>query len=172
TRRARPRPRLDCRATHGRTSDRALPGQRCYIHEVRYDLFFAARAAIPTLRRILDYFAQRPHYTIENHRASYLNPLTGVDFSFDLQTGTGEYIASFHLEYLRSHVFALEARPEVVAFIEAFDLSLYDPQEGSVHPDALEPEALIRGYNQGNARAHQRHFREAEIFTVAYSLES
>lgn len=127
---------------------------------MRYELFFAARHAVPSLPQLHAYFAGRPHYQVASDRASYFHPSTGVGFAFSFHPVEGEYLVIFSVEYLRSHVFVLEARPEVAAFIAHFDLAVYDPQDGGMTEGAFEAEAMLRGYNHGNALAHRWHFRE------------
>lgn len=115
---------------------------------------------MPPLPLFHEYFARRPHYTVDRDHARYLNPATGVAFEFSFHPTASEYIAIFYVDYLRSHVFVLEARPEVAAFIEHFDLALYDPHDGGMTHGTFEAEGMLRGYNHGNGQVHRRHLRE------------
>lgn len=93
-----------------------------------------------------DYFSSRPPYEVAAHEASYLNESTGVYFSF----GDAEGRASFHLHYFRPHIFALEAEPEVAAFVENFGLEVDDTQIHGMGQGPYSSEGFLRGWSAGN----------------------
>lgn len=135
-------------------------GASCYILEVRYDLFFAARGRVPSLTALREYFAGRSGYSCSGDRARYHNPATGVSFEFDLRVQSDEYVMAFELEYFRSHVFGLEALPEVAALVRHFDFGVYDPQSAEITDGSFSADRMLRGYNESNAAAYRVRLRE------------
>lgn len=143
-----------------------------------YDLYFrrspsAGPVPAEDFRR---YFAQRPHYTLQNDGdvAFYGNEQTGVYFSFERgareDEGDDEELAAFppddqgdagvafNLNYYRPHVFGLEAEPEVRAFVAHFGLSVDDPQIGGMGRDAYSTEGFLNGWNAGNMLGYRSVF--------------
>src|SRR5436190_23953911 len=105
-----------------------------------YDLYFCAtddRQPL-TLSDLRAFFGARPHYQMNPGQAWYQNEDTHVYFSFEHSDDDGTVEphparysnVMFNMNFLRPHVFALEAEPEVRAFVEAFELAVDDPQEG------------------------------------------
>ncbi len=127
-----------------------------------YDLNFRKKKGEEfPLKDFEDYFASRPHYTVANGQAIYGNEATGVYFIMDHNADTytdedeGVSQSSFNLNYFRPHIFALEAEPEVRAFVEHFDFRVKDDQIGGHHSDIYDREAFIRGWNAGNKFSFQ-----------------
>ena len=119
-----------------------------------YDLFFTEPKI--TLQQFEDYFADRDNYKVEKTQAWYANEDTGVYFSFDYEDEPDEdpeapsFIVSFNLNYYRPHVFALEAEPEIQAFVNQFGFKIHDPQAEGMGDGPYSTEGFIRGWNQGN----------------------
>lgn len=136
-----------------------------------YDLFFRTRTGHPplTAEAFQTWFQERPHYTVSGGEAAYANESTGVSFTFNfnfedevelLEDGEdgGEperttLHAAFTLNYLRPRFFALEAEPELAAFVEHFELEVEDPQTNGMGSGPYSREAFLRGWNTGNAFA-------------------
>jgi hypothetical protein len=130
-----------------------------------FDLSFYRPKGKPPLteEEFLGHFQGRAHYQISEARAAYENEDTGVYFSFsysdasnsegDEDEGTGEVgprSAWFNMNYCRPHTFALEAEPEVTAFVQALALQIYDPQTGGMGRGKYTPEGFLRSWNSGN----------------------
>lgn len=139
-----------------------------------YDLFFYSspkEKADP--RSLLEYFGRRPNYRIEAHQAIYENPNSGVYFIWDIGIRNGdptkapvddqdaqldprgEPAAQLILNYLRPHIFGLEAEPEVTAFVETFHLPLHDPQVGGMGDGPYSRDGFLNGWNKGNQVAYK-----------------
>lgn len=146
-----------------------------------YDLFFRTRAESPPLtpEAFQAWFQERPHYRVSGGEAAYGNEATGISFSFNLSSGeeledeealedeeepAPRIDAAFNLNYLRPHTFALEAEPEVAAFVRHFALEVEDPQVEGMGSGAYSREGFLHGWNVGNAFAH-RAFRKREADT-------
>jgi hypothetical protein len=133
-----------------------------------YDLFFRTRSGTPplTAERFEDWFQSRPHYQVSGGEAVYGNGDTGVYFTFNFASDAEEALdapgleddgeplprmdATFTLNYHRPHVFALEAEPEVAAFVAHFGLEVEDPQTHGMGSGPYSREAFLRGWNAGN----------------------
>lgn len=126
-----------------------------------YDLFFQRQNGAGLTRgEFSDYFGARPHYKVEaNGQALYENEDTGVYFIMEHNEVEGivktedlsEYSpANLSLNYLRPHIFTLEAEPEIAAFVKAFDLSITDLQNSGNPSNVYDKEAFVRGWNHGN----------------------
>lgn len=110
------------------------------------------------------WFAGRPNYDVQGNEIGYLNRDTGVYFSarlFDApadadveEGGPGAPFVAFNMNYARPHVFALEAEPEIGAFVEAFSCSVQDPQ-GAMGEGRWSPELFIAGWDAGNRFGYQ-----------------
>src|SRR5262249_11873553 len=61
----------------------------------------------------------------------------------------------FNMNYYRPHFFGLEAVEEVDALVEAFDLTVSDPQAEGMGEGEYTSEGFLRGWNAGNGFAHQ-----------------
>lgn len=138
-----------------------------------YDLFFRTRTGHPplTAEAFQAWFQERPHYTVSGGEAVYANESTGVSFTFnfasedelegvegdegaeDSDEPVPDLHAAFNLNYLRPRFFALEAEPELAAFVEHFELEVEDPQTNGMGSGPYSREAFLRGWNTGNAFA-------------------
>lgn len=59
---------------------------------------------------------------------------------------------SFHINYARPFIFALEAEPELAAFVERFKPMIDDPQTNEIRSD-YSRDAFFRGWQSGNKLA-------------------
>jgi hypothetical protein len=130
-----------------------------------FDLSFYRTGEKPPLTQeeFLTHFQGRPHYQVSGTRAHYENEDTGVSFTFDYggasnregeeDEGTSEVAprsAWFNMNYCRPHTFALEAEPEVTAFVQALSLRIDDPQTNGMGRGEYTPEGFLRSWNSGN----------------------
>lgn len=135
-----------------------------------YDLYFRRRREAGPLSAadVLGYFAGRSHYAVDREAASvtYANERTGVYFSFELtppfsddeaeaDDGTVDAGVSFNLNYFRPHIFALEAEPELAAFVERFGLSVDDPQNDGMGRGPYHRDGFLKGWHAGNRFAYR-----------------
>jgi hypothetical protein len=125
-----------------------------------YELIFRSRedGPAPPIEDLRGFFENRVHYRMNGFIAQYLNEDTGVYFWFDL---AGERSPSFHMNYARPHVFALEASNELTSFVNQFDLMVDD--EGA----AMEfgREWFTREWSGGNRAG----YRTASDPSVGYT---
>ena len=134
-----------------------------------YDLSFAAPdGESPLMTDFLEYFEGRDHYAYRGTDVWYQNEDTGVYFSFDLapedeNTDDDEELledidfeahAAFNINFFRPPYFALEALPEVKAFVERFSFRVDDPQICGMGRGAFSDEGFLSGWNAGNDLAH------------------
>jgi len=110
---------------------------------VSYDLSFLTRDGAPPISEeaFVRHFANRPGY---REPGEYANEDTGVYFQFTFDDAS----VSFEINLYRPHVFALEAEPEVSAFVAAHDLEVEDPQMGGGGSYARE--RFLEGWNRSN----------------------
>lgn len=123
-----------------------------------YDLYFIPRTGSqpPTGDDFVAYFQSRPLYASRDGQAWYSNEDTGVYFSFELAEADPETPAawaSFNLNFNRPHFFALEALPEVEAFVHAFGSMVDDPQIDGMGEGEFDSEKFLVGWSRGNAVA-------------------
>jgi hypothetical protein len=123
-----------------------------------YDLFFKPSPQL-TNDRFMAFFAGREGYELQGSQAWYANQDTGVYFSFgwnepsehdELGDDEDPHAASFNLNYMRPPFFALEAEPEVRAFVEHFGPEILDPQTEGMGEGPYSAEGFLRGWNAGN----------------------
>jgi hypothetical protein len=131
---------------------------------VSYDLFFRTRSGTLPAERFEAYFRGRPNYTIDARQGFYENSDTGVYFSFEQDDGAestddnvdgGPIVATFNMNYFRPSVFALEAQPEVAAFVREFNLTVFDPQDDGMGEGEYDSARFLSGWNAGNAFAYR-----------------
>jgi hypothetical protein len=126
-----------------------------------YNLAFKARDPGKTISEedYRAYFQQRPHYEIDGDMACYQNEDTGVYFWFDYDHDTDSRAEmadlqllpiSFNLNFMRPHPFALEAEPEVAAFVRAFDLTVFDTDIDGMRDGEYSRDGFLRCWNTGN----------------------
>jgi hypothetical protein len=98
-----------------------------------YSLEFRFRPAVRR-ERILQYFAERKHFTAENDNLVYQHPDTDAYFFVRLRSGRNILLqqavacAEFEINYFRPSYFGIEAEKELAAFVAAFQPSIEDPQ--------------------------------------------
>ncbi len=124
-----------------------------------YDLYFQKKDGDFSLDEFNTYFKSRNHYTIEGQQATYENKDTGVYFIMEHnQDGLLDEIknenihsqVSLSLNYLRPHIFALEAEPEIKSFVKTFNLSIIDPQDNGNPSSVYDKDLFLKGWNAGN----------------------
>lgn len=107
---------------------------------------------------IRDWCMARPNYQVEDDQVTYANPETGVCFTFHIDAttetvdddeGPGGPSVAFNMNYFRPHTFALEAEPEVAAFLARFPSRIDDPQRMGDGPYTRE--GFLEGWNYGNS---------------------
>lgn len=137
-----------------------------------YDLFFRpSRGTGPSPEELLAYFDGRARYRIEGTEAWYQNDDTGVYFVFEVgdqeeEEAAGLVPVAFNLNYVRPHVFGLEAELELARFVAHFDLLVRDPQTSGAGEGAYSAERFLRGWDAGNelaCRAGHRTPGDAEV---------
>lgn len=123
-----------------------------------YDLHFDREKPV-TAEEFSTYFSGRPNSRLENRKAWYENQNTGVYFSF-LRPDAGESEmlerqsqASFNINLYRPHFFALEAAPELDAFIKRFQFTVFDPQERD--GEVFSIERFLSNWNRSNEFSYQ-----------------
>ena len=121
-----------------------------------YDLFFDLTQSL-AVEDVKGFFRKRNNYRFER-AAIYENPATGVYFSFDLAADKLNKQAirnvTFTLNYFRPHFFALEAEPEVCAFVEHFSPAIEDPQIDGMGTGPYSSQKFLQGWNKGNTFAY------------------
>jgi hypothetical protein len=143
-----------------------------------YDLAFARRSGAPlTKEDFAEHFAARPRYKLKGSHAFYANQDTGVYFNFEHGAGShadadrgadedgdpggsGTAVASFTINYFRPPFFALEAAPELAAFVGRFDLVVHDQQMDGMGDGDYSDEGFLRGWTTGNRFGHQAIVQE------------
>jgi hypothetical protein len=121
-----------------------------------YDLYFHPRSGVLDRERAAAHFAARPHYARQGDQFWYENPDTGVYFAFRLPSERGGEDAlstNFNLNYNRASFFAMEAEPELAAFVKALDLTVEDPQFEGMGEGDYDSAGFMRGWSKGNAAA-------------------
>ena len=121
-----------------------------------YDLYFKLRKPEPLpFGAFAAHFQPRRNYKVLPQQAICQNEDTGVYFSFDLgklqnEERTDLLPIKFNLNYMRPHVFALEAEPEVRMLVKRFDLLVIDPQIGGMGEGEYSTDGFLAGWNKGN----------------------
>lgn len=110
---------------------------------------------------IAAHFAGRANYRVDARQAAYENPDTGVRFTFDIGAPDGAGGAegagrdgprvAFTLACRRSHVFGLEAEPEIAAFVSAFRCRIRDPRAGGMAAGTYSRDGFLESWNRRNA---------------------
>jgi hypothetical protein len=119
-----------------------------------YDLNFNFGNNRPSPKELSGHFVRRPNYELTKGQVVYQNEKTGVYFIFNWkmpgdQEDDEDADATFILNYFRPYIFALEAEPEVAAFIERFEPSIEDPQVDGME-DTYSRDGFLRGWKSGN----------------------
>ncbi len=122
-----------------------------------YDLYLIPK--VFDTKAIRAFFEGRLHYQVGDSQAVYDNEDTGVYFIFDTVAVAGIYDeeeagraphVALNLNYYRPHIFALEAEPEVAAFVQAFTCSVFDPQVDGMEDGIYSRERFLAGWTKGN----------------------
>lgn len=126
-----------------------------------YDLYLYRRPGAKPLKKkgFQAAFKGRPRCTVDGTQAGYQNDMTGVYFSFYYSSGKdaedGREHIHFNLNYLRSHVFGLEAEPVLTQVVADLDLVVSDPQNEGMGDGEYTPDGFLRGWSAGNRFGHQ-----------------
>jgi hypothetical protein len=107
--------------------------------------------ALPNQQALVRYFAGRAHYYVTGGQALYDNQSTEVYFSFGIEARE----VKFRLDYVRCHVFALEAIAELEAFIKAFHCSVENPGDQPGKAAAFSRQRFLREWFKGNTEAYR-----------------
>jgi hypothetical protein len=124
-----------------------------------YDLYFTADSGKKIDKKAFAaHFGGRRNYEVSKKQAIYQNEDTGVYFIFDAPDADG--VVAFNLNYFRSHVFGLEAAPELEIFVTTLGVTAGDPQ-GEIEDGApFTREGFLRGWNAGNEFAYRSMLKE------------
>ena len=123
-----------------------------------YDLYLHLKPALPP-GQVVNYFASRRHYKIEDGKVIYENRDTGVYFFLRFHSGRDFLLRRtvqtihFEINYFRPAFFALEAEKELSAMIARFQPRIEDQQmEGMNEGEGpYSAEGFFSGWNFGNA---------------------
>jgi len=137
-----------------------------------YDLFFKPRKSDDSAQDFAKYFSARQHYEVTETQALYQNEDTGVYFVFDLQNEPDEdeeadgaevetYPVALNLNYFRPTFFGLEAEPEVAAFVQAFEMTVSDPQD-KMRNGKYDSKKFLAGWNHGNEFGYSAILRDPD----------
>ena len=136
-------------------------------HELRSRLSIPRLCDTRSRARDPAIFQQPSNYETTDAQAWYSNDATGVYFSFSLghEDADNKGIevveprdpnvvpVEFNMNYYRPHYFALEAEPEVRAFVDHFDLVVCDLQNNGMGLSEFTTEGFLTGWNTGNELA-------------------
>ena len=132
-----------------------------------YDIYFLRDKPLEAAE-FQSYFAGRPHYEMNGDQAWYNNEDSGVYFSLeradpeDEEDSELDAAATFNMNLFRPHFFALEAAPEVQAFIQHFGFEFHDPQLDGMAHGPFSTDGFIRGWNKANQFAYRALFNSEE----------
>lgn len=147
-----------------------------------YDLYLRPATGRLLAHQFMDYFSSRQHFSIEASQAWYRNDDTQTYFVFEYNEQVDDDVApadkqhvwcNFALNYFRPSYFAQEAVPELLAFIEKFDLRVNDPQIDGVQWSRFNADQFLNAWNRGNEAGYQSLLaekRRTETFALS-SLE-
>ena len=149
-----------------------------------YDLNFRSRSPGRSISReaFARYFKERKFFSLSESQAWYSNEDSGVYFSFDYAnldnslnsdnvTDPSLLPVSFNLNFFRPHSFGLEADFEVSAFVNAFNLTVSDPQISGMGNGEYTTTGFLDGWNAGNEVAY-RAFLSQDPTPKVYTLPS
>jgi hypothetical protein len=130
------------------------------VFAMSYDLYFHCRGSQEIPQAAFNaYFGARANYGHDGDPGRYANEDTGVYFSFQFADdrdgdeddgGQRAATATFNVNYIRPHIFGLEAEPELAAFVRHFDLTVEDPQLNGMGEGEYSREGFLAGWNAGN----------------------
>jgi hypothetical protein len=130
-----------------------------------YDLYFKRSQPLPILE-LRSFFVDRRHYEMNGDQAWYGNEDTGVYFSFEPsepeKDAESEFQAqaAFNMNMFRPHFFALEAAPEIDAFVRHFEFEIFDPQMGGMADGIFSMEGFIRSWNNSNQFGYRAYLQQ------------
>lgn len=162
-----------------------------------YDLYLFPHGALSNAD-FFQFFSERRHYKLtDDGEACYHNPATGVYFTFsyspaasaaeiaaeiaedpELAEDTGwrsdrERVSIFfNMNYVRPHVFGVEAVSEVAAVVEAFACNIRDDQLDGMGRAAFTRDGFVRGWNVGNRFGYQVFHSQVVDATSAEQIQS
>lgn len=113
-----------------------------------YDLHL--QGALPTDAALRQHLSARPNFRVFDGFASYDH--LGASFSLRWEGDPLERL-SFHMNYVRPGWFSHAAEPELRALVEAFGLSVEDPQSEGMGSGPYSREGFLRGWGWGNSWA-------------------
>ena len=123
-----------------------------------YELFFRGRREEEsTLSVFQRYFARRSHCRqTDDTTFGYDNHFTGVDFQFwiGLDLERSEWVVRFSMNVFRPRFFALEAEPEVAAFVERFGFDVDDPRTQGMGDGPYTREGFLKSWDGANEVSH------------------
>jgi hypothetical protein len=135
-------------------------GNQLAVFTVSYDLYFHCRESQGISQDAFKaYFGSRVNYGYDGDPGWYANEDTGVYFGFRFadgrngdEDGGGQRAAAatFNINYIRPHIFGLEAEPELAAFVRLFDLTVEDTQLNGMGEGEYSREGFLAGWNAGN----------------------
>jgi hypothetical protein len=120
-----------------------------------YDLDILFEHAIQR-QRLLEYFAARRHYKVEDDKVLYAHPDTDVYFFMRLRSSRNILLqrtvisAEFEINYYRPSYFGAEAEKELSAFMATFHPRIHDPQMHGMGDGPYSPDGFLSGWNFGN----------------------
>jgi hypothetical protein len=120
-----------------------------------YDLDLFFEPPVPR-SRVLQYFAARKRYTVEENNAVYQNMDTGVYFWMRLQDRRNLLLqknvasAAFEINYGRPSFFGTEAEIELSDFVATFQARIEDGQMYGMGNGPYSREGFLKGWNFGN----------------------
>jgi hypothetical protein len=134
-----------------------------------YDLYFRSRegAAKPGVGEFAAYLKARKNYHLSDQQAVYQSETTGVYFWFDFAAPEDSEMPdllplSLGVNYFRPHIFGLEAEVEVKALVEAFQLTVSDPQIKGMGDGEYSTEGFLSGWNCGNELGYRGIIKRGE----------
>lgn len=163
-----------------------------------YDLYIYPRQLL-SAEDFAGYFSGRPNYALndDGSEAHYHNDETGTYFYFahyppatdaeieqeiaDDPERANDAVwkarkakpsAFFNMNYVRPHVFGVEAEPEVAAFLEAFPSDIEDAQADGMGDGPYTREGFLRGWNAGNRFGYRVILSRAEETPTRDNLAS
>lgn len=114
-----------------------------------YDLYFSSKKKL-SREDVFGWLSEQANAfpSDAGDRVGFENEVTGVYFGFDFSEG--EALPAFNINYVRPHIFGLEAEPVLTAFVRKFSLDIDDPQSDGMGKGPYTPEGFLRGWNAGN----------------------
>ncbi len=125
-----------------------------------YDLYLKPKKEKFLKETFKKYFSEEENYRFEDNQAWYENETTGVYFSFEFQDEDDfneeeYYPIIFNINFFRPSYFALEAEPEVSAFINKFSMTVDDPQNHGMGKGEYNSDKFFEGWSCGNDFAYK-----------------